>query len=152
MHRIQMFRSLPYDMNAYYFFLSMFTKWRISNWSLIGPFSSTGDQVNMWPEERRCIIAAVIFYSDRQCLLNFFLKMCVFHKRCECCFLQDEWLNDNPLADVEGVCSDPKTSPPCAFALSLFTYCTEGTAATALCSPAQAQTACSGMQKCENRL
>lgn len=83
----------------HYFFLSMFTKWRISNWSLIGPFSSTGtgDQVNMWPEESRCIIAAVIFYSVRQCLF----------KKKSVCFINDanvvsSKMNDNPSADMAG--------------------------------------------------
>ena len=35
------------------FFFSMFTKWRISNWSLIGQLISisSGDQENMWLEE-----------------------------------------------------------------------------------------------------
>lgn len=53
-----------------YFFSSMFTKWRISNWSLIEIISTgSGNWVNMWPEEKRGIIAAVtILFLQKQCL------------------------------------------------------------------------------------
>lgn len=33
--------------------------------------TGSGDQVNMWPEERRCIIAAVtILFLQKQCLFK----------------------------------------------------------------------------------
>lgn len=128
----------PYDMNAVFF--SMFTKWRISNWSLIGRYNR---QRIRWPCEH-VTRREKVYHCCCDCFIFTETTTFVFLNMNDGCILQNGFntiivnvflstkLNDNHQVDTVDVFQSKDFVVfwlPCTF----FTYCIGGNVDTSLC-------------------